>query len=161
MSYNTGVNRLYYKANNFAAGKTVTAYFWSPTLVKSVLQTFTEIELGLYYLDYDFATIGAYAGLFYENGSAVTFGVFRVGTISEVAAADVVTALMASTGVTAGGTFTFGKIMRLHAAWSSGNWRLKAGTTSTFQILDPDDKTTVIAEITPSETTPYKMVNIL
>ena len=52
--YTTGANRIVYKAESFGASKTVTAYFWNPSLEKSSLQTFTEIELGLYYLDYDF-----------------------------------------------------------------------------------------------------------
>lgn len=76
--YTTGVNRIVYKSAGFVAGLTVTAYFWSPTLVKSALQTFTEVELGLYYLDYNFASTGTYMGLFYENDVAKTSGVFRV-----------------------------------------------------------------------------------
>ena len=76
--YTTGVNRIVYRSVGFAAGLTVTAYFWSPTLVKSALQTFTEVELGLYYLDYDFASAGTYMGTFYEGGVATASGVFRV-----------------------------------------------------------------------------------
>lgn len=76
--YTTGINRIVYRAESFVAGKVVTAHFWSPTLVKSALQTFTEVELGLYYLDYNFANMGTYLGLFYENGVAKASGVFRV-----------------------------------------------------------------------------------
>jgi len=76
--YTIGVNRVFYKAENFAAGKTVTAYFWSPTLVKSALQTLTELEEGLYYIDYNFAVAGVYGGKFYENGVGKAPGVFRV-----------------------------------------------------------------------------------
>ena len=78
--YSVGINRLIYKSAGFTEGKTVTAYIWSPSLVKSDLQTFTEIESGLYYLDYDFAIVGAYAGLLYENDAVTAMGVFRVSS---------------------------------------------------------------------------------
>ncbi|MBA7476039.1 hypothetical protein ES707_11414 [subsurface metagenome] len=86
--HKTGMNRIAYKTRLFATGKTVTAYLWSPTLEKSALQTFTEIELGLYYLDYDFSRVGPWIVSFYEDGVAVTFGVYRVieiGVIKNVA----------------------------------------------------------------------------
>lgn len=76
--YKTGINRIVYKAQGFAEGKAVKAYLWSPSLEKSALQTFTEIELGLYYLDYNFTSAGTWIGLFYENDIAKTFGTFRV-----------------------------------------------------------------------------------
>jgi len=80
--YTTGVNRIVYQAQIFATGKTVTAYFWNPSLTKSALQTFTEVELGLYYLDYDFTVAGTYVGLFYENDVAKTTGIFRVTALA-------------------------------------------------------------------------------
>lgn len=76
--YTSGVNRVVYKAEAFGTGKTVTAYFWNPSLTKSALQTFTELELGIYYLDYDFTVNGTHIGLFYEGGVAKTVGSFRV-----------------------------------------------------------------------------------
>ena len=76
--YTTGINRIVYRSVGFAAGLTVTAYIWSPTLVRSALQTFTDLELGLYYLDFDFASVGTYMGTFYEEGVATASGVFRV-----------------------------------------------------------------------------------
>ena len=82
--YAIGVNRVIYKAENFATGVTVTAHFWNPSLVKSALQTFTEIELGLYYLDYNFSQTGTYAALFYEDGVKKTPGTYRVTEIGGV-----------------------------------------------------------------------------
>ena len=76
--YGTGSHRIVYKAEGFATGKTVTAYLWSPTLVKSALQTLTEVSDGLYYLDYTFAATGTYFGEFYEDGVAKTVGTWRV-----------------------------------------------------------------------------------
>jgi len=76
--YTTGINRVIYKAEGFATGKTVTGYLWSPAKVKSSLQTLTELELGLYYLDFDFASAGTWTGVFFEGGVAKTPGVFRV-----------------------------------------------------------------------------------
>jgi len=80
--YSTGVQRILYKAEGFAAGKTVTAYMWSPSLAKSALQTFTELESGLYYLDYDFTVVGTWLGLFFENTVAKVPGVFRISAFS-------------------------------------------------------------------------------
>jgi hypothetical protein len=51
-------------------------------MVKSDLQSFTEIESGLYYLDYIFAIEGSYMGLFYENTVPTTFCTFRVTTVA-------------------------------------------------------------------------------
>ena len=65
---------------------TVTAYIWNPSLVKSDLQTFTEVELGLYYLDYNFTVSGTYFGIFYEDDVAKTSGVFRVSPLSTLGA---------------------------------------------------------------------------
>jgi len=87
--YTTGVNRIVYKAESFATGKIITAYFWSPTLVRSALQTFTEVELGLYYLDYNFASMGTYLGLFYEGGVTKTSGVFRVTVLASEAGGNI------------------------------------------------------------------------
>ena len=86
--YTSGVNRIIYKAENFTTGATVTAFFWNPTLVKSALQTFVEIEEGLYYLDYDFTQSGTYAAIFFENAIKKLPGTFR---ITELALASVCT----------------------------------------------------------------------
>jgi len=100
--YTVGTNRIFYKAEGFGTGKTVTAYLWSPAMVKSDLQTFTEIESGLYYLDYTFAAAGVFLGLFYEDAVAKTFSTFRVNALaldsSVTALAAVVDALGIGTG---------------------------------------------------------------
>lgn len=90
--YTTGVNRIVYRSVGFAVGLTITAYIWSPTLVKSDLQTFTEVESGLYYLDYDFTSAGTHMGTFYEGGVAKASGVFRV--------TELVTAIAGATEIT-------------------------------------------------------------
>lgn len=76
--FKKGTERLVYKAKNFATGKTVTAFIWDPSFLKSPLLTLTELEKGLYYLDYNFTQEGTYIGLFYENGKESAMGVFRV-----------------------------------------------------------------------------------
>jgi len=74
---------------------------------------------------------------------------------------NLVTAIFAKTGITAGGTWTLAKILKVLTAWATGKWQDKSGSPGTYEILDPDDGTTVIAEITPSATTPQKQVTIL
>lgn len=73
-----GTQRVVCKSTNFQTGLTMTAYLWSPTLVKSALQTFTEIGEGLYYLDFNFNVAGTWPIKLYEDGVSVTFTVIRV-----------------------------------------------------------------------------------
>ena len=106
--YEVGTHRIVYKAEAFATGITVTAYIWNPSLTKSALQTFTEVEEGLYYLDYNFTVVGTYMGKFYEDGVAKTPGVFRIpevdndGTAISLAGA-LKLALSVLTGESSGG----------------------------------------------------------
>lgn len=120
--YACGANRLIYKAQNFATGITVTAYFWNPSLVKSALQTFTEIELGLYYLDYNFTQVGTYGALFYENGVKKTMGTYRVTELAKpsdilVDTTQKVPADLASIPINS----------ELNAQHGSGSWETGAG----------------------------------
>lgn len=82
--YEIGTHRIVYKAEAFAAGLTVTAYIWNPSLAKSALQTFTEKSDGLYYLDYDFAATGTYFGKFYEGGVGKIAGTFRIVPLNAI-----------------------------------------------------------------------------
>jgi len=49
---------------------------------------------------------------------------------------------------------------RIIKAWNAGNWRLKSGTTKTGELLDADDKSTVILEMTMSKTTPFRTITV-
>jgi len=112
-----GPNRIIYKATKFRTGRTVTAYLWSPSLVKSDLQTFTEIEQGLYYLDYDFGTAGAWPLIIYEDGTKKGFAVIRIETVE--------------------GTMTLPKVLRILLAALSG--KLSGGGTTTVKFRDLAD----------------------
>ena len=150
ISFNeTGTHRVVYKAEAFATGLTVTAYIWSPSMVKSGLQTFTELEEGLYYLDYNFTATGAYIGLFFEDGTKKTASAIRIET-----------PLLQQVGVTVGGTWTTAKLLKVMAAWMMGKWQDKSGVAGTYEVLDPDDETTVVAEVVPQASTPQKTVTI-
>lgn len=46
-------------------------------------------------------------------------------------------------------------------AWAVGNWRLKSGETDVYELLDADDGSTVIAEMTLSQTTPFRTITIM
>lgn len=72
-----------------------------------------------------------------------------------------VAALMADTGITAGGTWTFEKIMKIMVAWIVGDCEDKLGESGTYQLTDPDDGSTVILEFKLGATTPQKTVTIL
>ena len=58
------------------------------------------------------------------------------------------------TGITEGGVWTFAKALKIMNAFSVMNMQLKSGTTATYEILDPDDEATVIAELTTNDTDP-------
>lgn len=75
-------------------------------------------------------------------------------------AVDVVTALMADTGFTVGGTMNYEKLLKILAAWVSGNWRDKSGEDDIKELLDADDKATVILEMTLSKTTPARLITV-
>lgn len=62
------------------------------------------------------------------------------------------------------GEDVLGKIENLDVilkAWAVGNWRLKSGETDVYELLDADDGTTVVAEMTLSQTTPYRTVTVM
>ena len=57
-----------------------------------------------------------------------------------------------------------GKIQDLDVilkAWCAGKWQLKSGETDVYELLDADDGTTVILEMTLSQSTPYRTITIL
>lgn len=64
------------------------------------------------------------------------------------------------TGITEGGTWTLAKALKVITARLAGKIRLKSGSTTILEIIDADDETTVIDEVTLSQTTPYRQDNI-
>lgn len=74
---------------------------------------------------------------------------------------DIVSSIFGKTGITEGGNWDFSKVIKILAAWTMGLARDKTGETGVVEILDPDDGTTVIAELSRSDTTPYKTVTVL
>lgn len=76
----TGLHRLWYRSRDRQTGLTVTARLWLPTRrpKKSEAQTLTEVEGGLYYLDFDFEKRGAYGVVIYEDGEPTAFNTWRV-----------------------------------------------------------------------------------
>jgi hypothetical protein len=74
-------------------------------------------------------------------------------------AAEIVTAIKAMTGITAGGNYTLVDLLKALGAYQLGKWIDKSGEGGTIQeLLDWEDKTTVILELMASDTTPYKTV---
>ena len=69
-------------------------------------------------------------------------------------------AVLGATGVTEGGTYTLAKVLKILAASAAGDWKLKTGTTSTWQIKDPDDGATVVLEMKVAETDPPREVTV-
>ena len=85
----------------------------------------------------------------------------QIAALNNVSAANVVTALLGDTTITAGGNWSLRKLLKVLVAWSVGLVRDKSGESGTSEILDPDDGTTVIAELLLSETSPYRTINVL
>ena len=77
--------------------------------------------------------------------------------LNDPTAQAVVDALMADTGITAGGTWTYEDWCKVVGAYLIGTWRDKSGEgTSVQEILDAEDDVTVILELSAGETSPYK-----
>ena len=113
--FGTGSQRVFYRAIGFQTGVTVTAYLWSPTLVKSALQTLTEIEEGLYYLDYNFTSLGAWPVILMEEGAKTVFETIRIeaGVVDIAAVADAIWDELKSGHTIAG---TFGKYLDIEVS---------------------------------------------
>lgn len=78
-------------------------------------------------------------------------------TLTAASAQSIVDTLMADTGITAGGTYTFEDLCKAIGAFLLGTWRDKSGTGgATQELLDWEDDTTVIVELSASDTSPYK-----
>lgn len=73
----------------------------------------------------------------------------------------ITTAILAMTGITVDGTWSFAKLMKVIAAFEAGIWRDKSGTPGVQEVLDPDDESTVVLEVTPKKTTPYRTVTVM
>ena len=96
-----------------------------------------------------------------SNDISVGGKVWLVDVTSASGAAAVVTALMADTGFTAGGTMTYEELMQLLAGMVAGTWRDKPGDSTKQELLDADDDSTILLEITLATSTPYKQVTII
>jgi len=107
----------------------------------TALQT-VDNEVGAIQSDLDNATDGL--------GALKTL----LDAVSTHDAAAVVTALMAYTGITAGGTMTFETWCKVVGAAVAGDFKDKAG--GGYELFDVEDGTTVIFSQTISETTPYR-----
>ena len=127
--YGIGTHRLIYKAQNFGVGETVTGYIWNPNLDKSVLQTFTEVSDGLYYLDYNFALLGTHFGKFYEGASAMVSGVFKiVSTIADQVWDEILT------GATHNIATSAGRRVREIGAFAIHSGTAQAGTSCSITL---------------------------
>lgn len=156
-----GIARIAYKARNFATGKTVTAYIWSPSLNKSPLLTFSEVESGLYYLNYDFTEEGVYFAIFYEDGEATTMGAFRVIDLPTAFRTSVVSPSDPSNSVGKLLLDTKGLVAQIYKI-ETGRWRIAGnqlilydedGVTPMY-VFDLKDKTGLPTEESPYERSP-------
>ena len=123
--------------------------------------TLVLIGNGRYYLDLDtseVASVGVIEGRYKSANTAEI-----PGTTVQVVAwdpYDVVSGIFSKTGITEGGTWDFAKAIKIMMAWTMGLARDKSGEDGVVEILDPDDGETVIAELTRSDSTPYKTVTV-
>ena len=125
----------------------------SDAAIPAGVRTDLAIELGR--IDVAVSTRNATVPATPANVSAVGSA---VAALNNITAADVINALKLATGFTQGGTWTLAKLTKVLAAWSSGLWRDKAGVVGAYEVLDPDNGTTVIFEITPLEISPQRRV---
>jgi len=86
-----------------------------------------------------------------------------VGTIQTLDAlnAGLPATIKAITGLTEGGTWSLAKIFKVFFAVLAGKWQDKIGVSGTYQLLDSEDGTTVIAELVAKDDSPYTSFNVL
>ena len=89
-----GNHRIIYASKGLVTGLTVRAYIWDTNDVRSGALVVTEIEEGLYCLEYDFDEAGLYMGVFFEDGYASRAQVFRVDAPDQLAKLDSVRLLI-------------------------------------------------------------------
>jgi len=80
--YRIGQNRIVYQTKSFNTVE-VTAYIYNPDLEQSELYTLSELEPGIYYLDYAFNRIGDYIMVTFENGIRSVGKVLKVDEVSK------------------------------------------------------------------------------
>jgi hypothetical protein len=107
-------------------------------------------------------------GLICQGGVEMGNGLSCIGGGGDIDAAEIdsipaaaAAAILAKTGITAGGTWTLAKLLKVLAAILSGKVRDKSGSTTIKEVLDAEDGATVIAEWVPAATTPYRTLTIL
>ena len=86
----------------------------------------------------------------------------EVTTENEIEAAAIIAALKAEDSwltASGSGSLTFQQIIAILTAWAAGKV-VDSGVAGTYNVLDPEDNSTVILTVTPSETTPYKDTDI-
>jgi hypothetical protein len=72
----------------------------------------------------------------------------------------VATSIFAKTGITAGGTWTFAKILKVLTAWDVGKWQDKAGSPGIYEVLDGENGSTAIIDVDIQETSPYTTTTV-
>lgn len=104
---------------------------------------------------YDAAKTAAQAGD--EMDLVDTPNSTAIASIRDGLPTDMITALKASTGWTAGNTMTLAKAIKVLLAFAAGKWQ---DGTSGYDVLDAEDGATKVMNITPSLETPQKTVVI-
>ncbi len=80
--------------------------------------------------------------------------------LSTHSASDAATAVLNSTGITAGGTWTLRKILKVMAAWAVGKWE-NGDDAGTYKIRDAESVGTTVMIVTPSSSSPQKVTAVL
>jgi len=98
-----------------------------------------------------------------ENGA----GLHLDGVLADIVAAEIAAipaaaaaAVLAKTGASQGGTWSVGKILNISASILAGKWAYKSGSTSIVEVFDIENGTTVIAEMTFSENSPFRQMSV-
>lgn len=79
----------------------------------------------------------------------------------DLTSAAIATAILAKTGVTAGGTTTVAEAIEILLAAIAGKVQNKTGVAGTYQYLDVEDGSTPVLEVIPDDSTPYRSSTIL
>lgn len=108
-------------------------------------------------------------GLYLGNAVVYAGDIIQIWNSNQIIGADlyrpvlteesIIQALKASTGWTAGNTYTLAQVIKILAAWSAGQW--VTGSGGAYNVRDIENTSTNVLSVALSQSSPYKIVTIL
>jgi hypothetical protein len=145
----------------YQTGNTVTAkvYRGDPPALQDTVVLSDGVFDGIFEGDAGISLVAGDWIVYYDGTTIIGAETYQPESSS---AADIIAALKAEDSwltASGSGSLTFQQIIKILTAWAVGNV-VDSGVAGMYDILDPEDDSTIILKVTPSESTPYKDIDI-